>query len=101
MTAIAALTQVRATQAGPIRQAAQLMADAIVALCAGPATSWQHMSQRSHDRAHGYSWQDATTRLLDVLSQEATGGAAAEQPRADRAVRTIREPAPGVSAARV
>lgn len=29
--AIAALTQVRATQAGPIRQAAQLMADAIVA----------------------------------------------------------------------
>lgn len=29
--AIAALTQVRATQAGPIRQAAQMMADAIVA----------------------------------------------------------------------
>ncbi|MCB1998014.1 MAG: glycosyltransferase family 4 protein [Burkholderiaceae bacterium] len=45
----------------------EAMADAIVQLCAGPEADWRRTAQRAHARAHAYSWEDATTRLLDVL----------------------------------
>lgn len=46
----------------------EAMAAAIVTLCAGPATWWRQMSERAHARAHGYSWDDATTRLLGAIA---------------------------------
>jgi hypothetical protein len=44
------------------------MAAAIVALCGGPAADWLRMSERAHARAHAYSWEDATDRLLAALA---------------------------------
>jgi glycosyltransferase involved in cell wall biosynthesis len=46
----------------------EAMAAAIVALCRAPAEDWRRASARAHARAHGYSWDDATTRLLAALS---------------------------------
>jgi glycosyltransferase involved in cell wall biosynthesis len=46
----------------------EAMAAAIVALCGGPAADWQRMSERAHARAHAYSWEDATDRLLAALA---------------------------------
>jgi glycosyltransferase involved in cell wall biosynthesis len=46
----------------------EAMADAIVSLCSGPAAQWQAMSDLAYQRAHGYSWPDATERLLDLLA---------------------------------
>lgn len=43
------------------------LARAILAVCQQPASAWQHMSQRAHERAHSYSWLDATDRLLTAL----------------------------------
>jgi hypothetical protein len=48
------------------------MAAAIVALCRAPEAQWRRASDAAHARAHGYSWDDATTRLLAAL---ADGGA--------------------------
>ena len=45
----------------------EAMAAAVVALLAGPADQWQATSDRAYQRAHGYSWDDATTRLLRVI----------------------------------
>ena len=50
----------------------EAMAAAIVALCRAPAAQWRRASDAAHARAHGYSWDDATTRLLAAL---ADGGA--------------------------
>ena len=44
----------------------EAMAEAIVALCGGPTAHWQRMS----GRAHAWSWDDATTRLLQTLAIE-------------------------------
>ena len=46
----------------------QAMADAIVDLCTRPDADWQDMSARAHARAHGYTWEHAADRLLEVLS---------------------------------
>jgi glycosyltransferase involved in cell wall biosynthesis len=48
------------------------MAAAIVSLCAGPLEQWSACSDRAHRRAHTYSWDDATDRLLDALQCEST-----------------------------
>ncbi|MFZ2736731.1 MAG: glycosyltransferase family 4 protein [Burkholderiaceae bacterium] len=55
-------------------ESAQAMATAIVALCTLPADQWQSMSDRAYDRAHNYSWDDATALLLQALAgyQEST-----------------------------
>lgn len=47
----------------------QQMADAIVRLCSMPAAEWQSMSERAHQRAHRYSWQDATDLLETILQR--------------------------------
>lgn len=46
---------------------AEAMAQAIVQLCSAPASDWQRRSGAAHALAHGYSWRDATQRLLQVL----------------------------------
>jgi len=43
------------------------MARAILAVCQQPASAWQRMSQCAYERAHSYSWIDATDRLLTEL----------------------------------
>jgi glycosyltransferase involved in cell wall biosynthesis len=50
----------------------EAMAAAIVALCRGPQEPWRQASERAYARAHGYSWDDAATRLLAALTD---GGA--------------------------
>jgi glycosyltransferase involved in cell wall biosynthesis len=56
------------------KESPQAMAAAIVALCREPAGNWLARSQRAFAKAHSYSWDDATTRLLTTLQQS---GAAA------------------------
>jgi glycosyltransferase involved in cell wall biosynthesis len=48
----------------------EAMAAAIVALCRGPEGRWRRASELAHARAHGYSWDDAATRLLAVLAAD-------------------------------
>jgi glycosyltransferase involved in cell wall biosynthesis len=48
----------------------EAMAAAIVALCREPEAAWRGASERAHARAHGYSWDDATTRLLEALAPD-------------------------------
>jgi glycosyltransferase involved in cell wall biosynthesis len=48
----------------------EAMAAAIVALCRAPEAQWRRASEDAHARAHGYSWNDATTRLLRALSDD-------------------------------
>ena len=45
----------------------QAIADAIVALFSAPAVDWRRMSDRAHARAHAWTWDDATDRLLQAL----------------------------------
>jgi len=50
----------------------QLVADlaaAIVNMCQQPASAWQFMSQCAYERAHSYSWSDASERLLKLLQE--------------------------------
>ncbi len=49
------------------RESPQAMAAAIVALCSQPASDWLALSERAYRKAHSYSWEDATTRLLAKL----------------------------------
>ncbi len=49
------------------QQLVEQMASSIVAVCRQPVSAWLGLSQRAHDRAHGYSWNDATDRLLRWL----------------------------------
>ena len=44
------------------------MAAAIVTLCSQPASDWLALSDRAYRKAHSYSWEDATTRLLATLT---------------------------------
>ncbi len=46
------------------------MAAAIVAVCNKSAKDWQELSDRAYHKAHSYSWDDATTRLLNLLNTE-------------------------------
>jgi hypothetical protein len=41
-----------------------------VALCRGPEAQWRRTSEHAHARAHGYSWDDATTSLLAALAPD-------------------------------
>lgn len=45
------------------------MAAAIVALLRQSPEQWQALSDRAYRKAHGYSWDDAVSRLLEVLAQ--------------------------------
>lgn len=45
----------------------QAMADAIVEVLQAPPAAWRDMSDRAHAQAHGYTWRDATQRLLALL----------------------------------
>lgn len=56
------------------RELIEDMASAMVVLCQQPASAWQHMSQRAHERAHSYSWLDATDRLLQLLQDQRVRG---------------------------
>jgi glycosyltransferase involved in cell wall biosynthesis len=49
----------------------QAMADALVRLLSEPALAWRLRSQQAHTRAHAYSWDDATQRLLALLNRHA------------------------------
>lgn len=51
-------------------ESAQAMADAIVQLCAGPASQWSAMSACAHTTAHGYSWTDASHKLLQAIAAD-------------------------------
>ena len=48
----------------------EAMADALVELLTGPAASWRAVSDRAHERAHSYSWDDATERFLAAINPE-------------------------------
>ena len=78
---IGAAPQLLADGAGVLvpPESPEAMADAIVELCSGPESRWRERSQRAHARAHAYSWDDATERLLGVLESAAT--AAHRNPR--------------------
>jgi glycosyltransferase involved in cell wall biosynthesis len=43
------------------------MAEAIIATCRLSENEWRKRSDRAYSRAHGYSWDDATERLLRLL----------------------------------
>jgi len=51
-------------------ESAEDMAAAIVTLSTLPAAEWRRMSDRAYERAHGYTWDDATDRLLNVLESD-------------------------------
>ena len=49
------------------KESPEEMAAAIVALCGQTPSQWLQRSDRAYNKAHSYSWEDAATRLLDVL----------------------------------
>jgi glycosyltransferase involved in cell wall biosynthesis len=48
----------------------EAMAAALVAMWRGPQAQWRRTSERAHARAHGYSWEDATARLLAAVADD-------------------------------
>ena len=46
----------------------QAMADAIIKLCTQPVQDWHAMSDSAHATAHGYSWADATNKLVESIT---------------------------------
>jgi glycosyltransferase involved in cell wall biosynthesis len=52
------------------KESPEEMAAAIVAICCQTPGEWQQRSDRAYRKAHGYSWEDATNRILEVLSQK-------------------------------
>jgi glycosyltransferase involved in cell wall biosynthesis len=50
------------------KESPEEMAAAIVALCRQSESDWLALSQRAYRKAHSYSWDDAATLLLKVLS---------------------------------
>ena len=50
----------------------EAMADALVRLCTGASGGWSALSAAAHAHAHGYTWDDATTPLEALLSDEVT-----------------------------
>ncbi|MFZ4623083.1 MAG: glycosyltransferase family 4 protein [Rhodoferax sp.] len=54
------------------KESPQAMADAIVALCHGiSAAAWCRHADLAHQKAHSYSWEDASRALLAALEQPA------------------------------
>jgi glycosyltransferase involved in cell wall biosynthesis len=49
------------------KESPEKMAAAIIAMCRQSPGAWQQQSELAHNKAHGYSWEDAATRLLEVL----------------------------------
>ncbi|PUE46377.1 hypothetical protein B9Z47_13560 [Limnohabitans sp. 2KL-1] len=49
----------------------QAMADAMVAVLSESPSDWLRRSDLAHTRAHAYSWEDATQRLLGLLQDHA------------------------------
>ncbi len=49
------------------KESPEAMAAAIVAMCRQSAPDWQQRSDKAFEKAHAYSWSDATERLLEVL----------------------------------
>ena len=47
----------------------EAMAEALLDLCLTPAADWAALSERAHRRAHAYTWEDATSRLLEALKE--------------------------------
>lgn len=45
----------------------EAMATALIALLQSPPEAWQRMSTIAYQRAHAYSWQDATALLLEAI----------------------------------
>lgn len=56
------------------KESPEEMAAAIVHMCRQSADSWQQCSERAYLKAHGYSWDDAVSRFIDIL-QSATAPA--------------------------
>ena len=51
------------------KESPEEMAAAIVAMCRQTTSDWRRSSERAHLKAHAYSWDDAASRLLDILTQ--------------------------------
>jgi glycosyltransferase involved in cell wall biosynthesis len=49
------------------KESPEAMAAAIVTICKLTSAQWQQQSERAYIKAHSYSWDDAATRLLQVL----------------------------------
>jgi glycosyltransferase involved in cell wall biosynthesis len=49
------------------KESPEAMAAAIVAFCRQSAPSWRQRSDKAFEKAHAYSWGDATERLLEAL----------------------------------
>lgn len=49
------------------KESPQAMADAIVRLCTQSMQDWKAMSDCAYATAHGYSWKDATQKLLENI----------------------------------
>ena len=49
------------------KESPEAMAQAIVDMLRQPAHEWLQRSDRAYQKAHSYSWEDATTRLLAAL----------------------------------
>jgi glycosyltransferase involved in cell wall biosynthesis len=52
------------------KESPEEMAAAIVAMCRQSTSDWRQHSERAYLKAHGYSWNDAASRLLDILTQQ-------------------------------
>ena len=52
------------------KESSEEMAAAIVAMCRQSANEWQERSDRAYHKAHRYSWDDATTHLLNLLQKK-------------------------------
>jgi glycosyltransferase involved in cell wall biosynthesis len=49
------------------KESPSAMASALVEMCTRPEAQWQQYSDRAYATAQGYSWRDATRRLLNAL----------------------------------
>lgn len=58
----------------------EAMAQAIVEVCGASAEAWRTLSDRAHMRAHGYSWRDASEKLLRILQQHLNAASATTAP---------------------
>jgi glycosyltransferase involved in cell wall biosynthesis len=51
------------------KESPEEMAAAIITMCHQSPSDWQDKSDRAYRKAHSYSWDDAATRLLNVLQR--------------------------------
>jgi glycosyltransferase involved in cell wall biosynthesis len=66
---IGAATELLGDGAGVLvpKESPEAMAAAIVAMCSQSEPDWLQRSDKAFEKAHAYSWRDATERLLAVL----------------------------------